>query len=46
MGDEDKLEKLVRKFRSEVLAKPRNVDYKLSDYVNDKVIESTSATLA
>ena len=45
MGDDDKLEKLVRKFRSEVLAKPRNVDYKLSDYVNDKVIESTSATL-
>ena len=26
MGDDDKLEKLVRKIRSEVLAKPRNVN--------------------
>ena len=33
MGDDDELEKLVRKIRSEVMAKPRNVDYKLSDYV-------------
>ena len=45
MGDDDELEKLVRKIRSEVMAKPRNVDYKLSDYVHQKVIESTSATL-
>ena len=27
------------------MAKPRNVDYKLSDYVHHKVIESTSETL-
>ena len=27
------------------MAKPRNVDYKLSDYVHHKVIECTSATL-
>ena len=45
VGDDDELEKLVRKIRSEVVAKPRNVDYKLSDYVHHKVIESTSATL-
>ena len=45
MGDDDELEKLVRKIRSEVMAKPRNVDYKLSDYGHRKVIESTSATL-
>ena len=45
MGDDDELEKLVRKIRSEVMAKPMNVDYKLSDYVHHKVIESTSATL-
>ena len=45
MGDDDELEKLVRKIRSEVMAKPRNVDYKLRDYVHHKVIESTSATL-
>ena len=45
MGDDDELEKLVRKIRSEVIAKPRNVDYKLSDYVHHKVIESTSATI-
>ena len=45
MGDDDELEKLVRKIRSEVMAKPRNVDYKLSDYGHHKVIESTSATL-
>ena len=44
MGDDDELEKLVRKIRSEVMAKPRNVDYKLSDYVHHKVIESISAT--
>ena len=31
MGDDDELEKLVRKIRSEVMAKPGNVDYKLSD---------------
>ena len=36
---------LVSKIRSEVKAKPRNVDYKLSDYVHPKVIETTSATL-
>ena len=45
MGDDDELEKLVRKIRSEVMAKPRYVDYKLSDYVHHKVIESISATL-
>ena len=45
MGDDDELEKLVRKIRSEVMAKPRNVDYKLRDYVHHKVIESTSAKL-
>ena len=45
MGDDDEMENLVRKIRSEVLAKPRKVEYKLSDYVHDKVIESTSATL-
>ena len=45
MGDDDELEKLVRKIRSEVMAKPRNLDYKLSDYVHHKVIESTSETL-
>ena len=45
MGDDDELEKLVRKIRSEVMAKPWNVDYKLSDYVHQKVIDSTSATL-
>ena len=45
MGDDDELEKLVRKSRSEVMAKPRNVDYKLSEYVHHKVIESTRATL-
>ena len=45
MGDDDELEKLVRKIRSEVMAKPRNVDYKLRDYVHHKVIESTSETL-
>ena len=45
MGDDDELEKLVRKIRREVMAKPRNVDYKFRDYVHHKVIESTSATL-
>ena len=45
MGDDDVMVKLVRKIWSEVKAKPRNVDYKLSDYVHHKVIESTSATL-
>ena len=38
MGDDDELEKLVRKIWSEVKAKSRNVDYKLSDYVHHKVI--------
>ena len=45
MGDDDELEKLVRTISSEVMAKPRNVDYKLSDYVHHKVIVSTNATL-
>ena len=45
MGDDDELEKLVRKIRSEVIAKPRNVEYKLSDYVHHNVIENTSVTL-
>ena len=45
MCDDDELEKLVRMIRSEILGKPRNVEYKLSDYVHDKVSESTSATL-
>lgn len=43
--DEDELEKLVRKIRSEVMAKPRPGDYNLSDFARHKVIESTSATL-
>ena len=34
MGDDDELEKLVRKIRSEVMATPRNVDYKVGDYVH------------
>ena len=45
MGDDDELEKLVRKIRSEVMAKRRDVDYTLSNCVYHKVIESTSATL-
>ena len=44
MGDDDELDKLVRKIRSEVMAKRRNVEYKLSDYVHHKVIEGNSAT--
>jgi len=35
----------VRRICSEVRATPRPGDYNLSDYVRDKVIESTSATL-
>ena len=45
MDDDGELETLVRKIRSEVMAKRRNVDYTLSDCVYHKVIESTSATL-
>ena len=46
MGDDDdELEKLVRKIRREAMAKPRNVDYTVSDCVHQKVIESTSAML-
>ena len=45
MGDDDELEKLVRQIRKELMAKPRNVVYALSDCVRHKVIESTSATL-
>jgi len=44
-GDDDELEKLVRKIRSEVMATPRPGDYNLSAYARRKVIESTSVTL-
>ena len=44
-SDDDELEKLVRKIRSEVRATPKPGDYNLSDYVRHKVIRSTSATL-
>ena len=44
-GDDDELEKLVRKIRSEVMATPRPGDYNLSAHARHKVIESTSVTL-
>ena len=44
-GDDDDLEKLVRKIPSEVMAIPRPGNYDLSAYARHKVIESTSATL-
>ena len=44
-SDDDELEKLVRKIRSEVRETTKPGDYNLSDYVRHKVIRSTSATL-
>ena len=44
-SDDDELEKLARKIRSEVRETPKPGDYNLSDYVRHKVIVSTSATL-
>ena len=43
--DDDNLEKLVRKIRSEVTVTPWPGDYNLSDYACHKVIKSTTATL-
>ena len=42
-SDDDELEKLARKIRSEVRATPKPGDYNLSDYVRHKVTGSTSA---
>ncbi len=44
-SDDDQLDKVIRKIRSEVMATPRPGDYNLSAYARHKVIESTSATL-
>ena len=44
-SDDDDLEKLARKIRSEVRATPKPGDYNLSDYVRHKVIGSTSTIL-
>ena len=44
-GDDDKLEKLVRKISSDFRATSRHGDHNLSEYARHKVIESTSATL-
>ena len=42
-SDDDELEKLARKIRSEVRATPKPGDYNLSDYVRHKVTGSTGA---
>ena len=44
-GDDDEVDKLVRKIRSEVMAMPRPGDYNLRHYVYQKLVQSTSETL-
>ena len=43
-GDDDEVDKLVRKIRSEVMAMPRPGDYNLRDYMYQKLVQSTSKT--
>ena len=45
MNDNDELEKLLRKIRSEVTEKPRPEDYNLDAFARHMIIESTSSTL-
>ena len=44
-GDNDEVDKLIRKIRSEVMAMQRPGDYNLRDYVYQKLVQSTSETL-
>ena len=44
-GDDDEVDKLIRKIRSEAMAMPRPGDYNLRNYAYQKLVQSTRETL-
>ena len=43
--DDNEIDKIVRRIQNEVMTKPRCEHYQLGDFVQSKLIESTSSTL-